>query len=222
MLEDGDRLPARGGRGGGGDRRDHLAVRQGDPRATSRAGSASWRSRSTRAAARTSTTRSATCRASWPPATTCSTVLDDAGARAAAAGAQLRPRAGRGERAPRPAARADRQRQRLLRRAGLAQRVAGRGDLHLPDLPRRVEGHAAPAEDLLARHAPAGARPRAGGARPAPDAARRGHAGARPEGAVPQPRPADRRVRRHAAVGRQLPPRRRAACSRRCTPTCRS
>ena len=44
------------------------------------------------------------------------------GAGAAPAGAQLRPHAGRRQRAPRPAARADRQRQRHLRRAGLAQR----------------------------------------------------------------------------------------------------
>ncbi len=133
------------------------------------------------------------------------------GARAAAAGAQLRPRAERGERAPRPAARADRERQRHLRRAGLAQRVARRGDVHLPDLPRRVEGHPRAAEDLRARHPSAGARPRARGARPAAHAARRGQAGARPQGAVPQPRPADRRVAEDAALGRPVHPRRRAA-----------
>ena len=45
----------------------------------------------------------------------------------------------------------------------------------------------------------------------AADAARRGQAGARPQGAVPQPRPADRRVAEDAAVGREVPPRRRAA-----------
>ena len=147
-LEDGEHA-ARHGRSQEAvrDRRDHLAVRQADAARTSRAGSASWRRRSTRAAGRTSTTRSATCRGSWPPATTCwrcSTTRS----RRCGAGAQLRPRRSSAvnERA-RPAARADRQRQRLLRRAGLAQRVAGRDDVHLPDLPGRVAGHAAPAED---------------------------------------------------------------------------
>ena len=71
-LADGGTAADRGGGGGGGDRRDHLALRQGDarqlPGLDPRAGDA----RSTRAAGRTSTTRSATCRGSWPAPTTCS------------------------------------------------------------------------------------------------------------------------------------------------------
>ena len=51
------------------------------------------------------------------------------------------------------------------------------------------------------------------------DAPRRGQAGAGPEGAVPRPRPADRRVAEDAAVGRAVHPRRRAAVRGACTPT---
>ena len=69
----------------------------------------------------------------------------------------------------------------------------------------------AQAEDLLARHTAARARPAAGGPRAAPDAARRGRSGPRPEGAVPQPRSADRRVGRHPAFRGALHRRRRAA-----------
>ena len=170
----GRRAAARaGGRGGGGDRRDHLAVRQAHPARTSRAGSASWRRRSTRAAARTSTTRSATCRGSWPPATTCSPCSTR---RSPRCGALVR-NSGRALNA-------------VNERRGQLRELIGNANDFFGALASRNESLAEAvfifptfldeskatlraAEDVLGRHAAAGARPRAGGARPAPDPARR-------------------------------------------------
>ena len=64
------------------------------------------------------------------------------------------------ERPPRP----DRQLEQRLRGDGIARRGARRDVQHLPDLPRRVEGHSRPAPGLRQRHAPARPGPAAGGA----------------------------------------------------------
>ena len=152
--------------------------------------------------ARTSTTRSATCRGSWPRG---DDVLERArrrGAGAAAAGAQLGPR--------RSSA--------VNERRGQLRELIGNANDFFGALASRNESLAEAVfifptfldesrATLRAAARPSRATPGRWCAtcsrwptRPAAHAARRRPAGARPQGAVPRPRPADRRVAGHAAV----------------------
>ena len=115
----------------------------------------------------------------------------------------------RDQRAPRRAARADRELQAHLRGHRLARRGAGRDLRDLPDLPRREQGDDGAARGLLALHAPARERPEGPGGRPRADGARPGRPRSRPRAPVPRPRAADprephgrARPRAHAARGR--------------------
>ena len=113
-----------------------------------------------------------------------------------------RPGVRRDQRAPRRAARADRQLEADLRGHRLPRRGPGRDVRDLPDLPRRVArppwrgsrtSRATPTRSVNDLKAP-GRRPRADGPRP-------GRPGARPREPVPRPRPADPREP-HAACRR--------------------
>ena len=83
-------------------------------------------------------------------------------------------------RAKRPAARADRQRQRDLRGAGPARPGARRHVRDLPDLPHRDPRHRAAARELRAQHEPARERAQGPRRRPRPHAHRPPKALARP------------------------------------------
>ena len=74
-------------------------------------------------------------------------------------------------------------------------RRSGRDLPHLPDVPRRVEGHTGSARGLLPERASAHQRPQGPGGRPRTHPARPGRPGARPEGSIPRPRPTARRLR---------------------------
>ncbi len=74
-------------------------------------------------------------------------------------GQEHRRRVRRDQRAPGRAARPDPERQQRLRGHPVPRRGAGRDLLDLPDLPRRVQGHAGAARALLAQRPPAHQRP---------------------------------------------------------------
>ena len=115
----------------------------------------------------------------------------------------------RDQRAPRRAARADRELEAHLRGHGLARRGAGRDVRDLPDLPGREQGDHGAARGLLALDSPARERPQGPGGRPRADGARPRRPRPRPRAPVPRPRAADPRephrragARAHAARGR--------------------
>ncbi len=107
--------------------------------------------------------------------------------------------------------------QARVRRDGVAERVAGRDDPDLPDVPGRVQGHARAPEDVLAGHRPADQGPAPGRPRPQADAPGRPRAGAGPRELLHEPRPADPRVA-DGSAGHQQDPARRQADARRARP----
>ena len=142
--------------------------------------------------------------------------------RAEGRGAPPRPehraRVRRDQRAPRRAARPDRQLEQVFEATASRDEALAETFRDLPDLPRRVEGDAGAARGLLAQHAAARQRPQGPRRRPRSDDPRPRRPGARPRAALPRPRPADSRSPRPACRRSRDAAEAQTAVRRRCTP----